>query len=400
MRLHLRTTGILALALVAFAAPELSAQAADGPEAALVAPPGAGTDDSTYARAVALLDTALVRPDRADQVALLRPETHLLRRMLAALAQDERAPVYARGNALLMLADGGGRRLDAFAVALEDTSVDVRAAAAVGLGTQLSRSYDERVVALLSEALRDENLDVRARALEALADNAPGPLREFLKADPEEPLASIARSMLALAEQRGAPSATGDAMFAEFSKVGDDGARLVFRPVRTWPDIEAAQGELRLELPDGRVLALDDRVEVVGGVLPAFVSADGAAAVYEAGREIHVLDLATEERRTIGPGIAPRPYPMRGSILYFKRQEPARPGERGTAEVLYDVVEAQPRGPGMRVLGTVTATTDSTVRGGYSPVRWVRVRDAGGRFTLEGESVGIFALPDPFDLPE
>lgn len=400
MRSTLVRCTLLAFAFPALGTADLAGQRAGGPDAALSAPPGADTDDSTYARAVALLDTVLVRPARADQVALLRPETHLLRRMLAAVAQDTRAPAYARGNALLLLGQNGGRRLDAFAVALEDTSTDVRAAATVGLGALLARANDPRIVELLRRALRDEERDVRARALEALADNAPDVLREFLETDPEEPLASIARTMLSLAQQRGAPSATGEAMFAEFAKPDESGARLVFRPLRTWPDAEAAQGELRLELPGGRAFALASGVEVVGGVIPAFVTPDGGAVVYEADRAIHVFDVATQESRTVGPGIAPRPYPLRSSLIYFRPREATRPGERGTAEVMYDVVEVPVEGSGMRVLGSVTASTDPTVRGGYSPVRWIRVRDVGGAFTLEGESVGVFRLPDPFDLPE
>jgi hypothetical protein len=36
------------------------------------------------------------------------------------------------------------------------------------------------------------------------------------------------------------------------------------------------------------------------------------------------------------------------------------------------------------------------VRGNYSPVRWLRVREADGRFYLVGEDVDVFELPDPF----
>ncbi|MEN8375059.1 MAG: HEAT repeat domain-containing protein [Gemmatimonadota bacterium] len=388
-----------ALALVALCAGPLVAQ--EGPPAAaeLSAPAASGTDDATYAHAVELLDTALVRPARADQIALLRPQTHLLRRMLAAIAMDERAPVYARGNSLLMLGNGGGRRLDAFAVALDDESVDVRAAAAVGLGSLLEQNLDARIVALLRRALRDESQDVQVRALEALADNSPDALREYLAADPAEPLRGIAETMVSLAEHRGAPLATGPAALETLSKTHASGARLVFQPVRSWPEWEAALGELRVEFPDRPVMALSEHVEVVGGVIPALFAPDGSRVVYETARTIVVVDLEDGTRRSIGEGIAPRPYPLRDSFVFFRAAEQPRQGDGGKTQIRYDVIETPLGGGDLRPLGSVNASVDWLYRGNYSPVRWIRVRDGGGRFSLEGESVTKLILPDPFDLP-
>lgn len=391
-------------ALLAFAAPLLvaipaSAQAPAAAEAALSAPADALVGDPVYVRAVQLLDTVLVRPERSEAVVDLRPEPHLLTRMLGALARDERAPMYARGNALLMLGRRGGRALDAFSVALEDPATEIRAAAAVGLGQLLADGYDPRVVAVLARALEDETVDVRARALEALADHEPALLRTFLDGDPQEPLATIARSMLRLAEHRGAPSAEGEARLGPLSRANDNGVTLHYRPLESWPQDEASQGELTVELPDGRTLTVADDVEVVAGVIPAFVMADGSAVVFESGREIHVLDLETGERHHRGRGIAPRPYPLRRSLLYFAPREP-QPGQRGTHTILYDVVEAQLQGDGRQVLGTLTVTIRSDNRGGYSPLRWARIRELDGGFALQGEGIPDFRLPDPFALPE
>lgn len=395
----LRLAAVLAFLLLAAPACAASAQGPAEPAAGLAAPPDADIDDATYAHAVALLDTVLVRPERVDRIEALRPAARQLVGLLAAVAGDPRAPVYARGNALLMLGERGSRRLDVYAPALADPVVEVRAAATVGLGTLLGLSYDPRIVALLRRALADEERDVRARALESLADQEPAVLRDFLATGPEEPLASIARSMVALAEQRGAPSATGDAALGPMTKTSEQGIQLVYEPVARRPELGATQGTLRLRLPDGTTRDLAEGVEVVAGVMPAFVTSDGAAVVFESDREIHILDLATGERHSLGPGIAPRPYPLRPSLLYFKPRDEPLPGERGGSSLLYDVVEAQIEGQGRRILGTITAPTSPVLRGGYSPIRWIRVREAGGGFILHSPQTAEFRLPDPFDLP-
>jgi len=396
----LRLAAVLALLLLAAPACAARAQGPAEPEAVLLAaPPGTGIDDATYGRAVALLDTVLVRPERADRLEALRPGTRALGELLAAVAQDDRTPVYARGNALLMLGERGVRRLDVFGPALADPAVEVRAAAAVGLGSLLAVSYDPRTVALLQRSLGDAERDVRARALEALADHAPDVLREYLATGPQEPLASIARSMLALAEQRGAPSATGEAALGPLTKTSEHGIQLVYEPAARWPDLEATQGTLRVRLPDGGVRDLAEGVEVVAGVIPAFVTADGAAVVFESDREIHIMDVATGERHSLGAGIAPRPFPLRPSLIYFKPRDEALPGERGGSSLLYDVVEAQIEGQGRQILGTITAPISPAVRGGYTPIRWIRVREAGGGFILHSPQTAAFPLPDPFDLP-
>jgi hypothetical protein len=253
-------------------------------------------------------------------------------------------------------------------------------------------------VGVLRRALADQSQDVRVRGLEGLADHDASVLRQFLATSPEEPLADIARSMLVLAERRGAPVATSDAALGPLTTASAGGIRLAYEPARVWPDRGATLGRLRVEWPGGASAELSDRVEVVGGVLPAFVTADEAAVVYEAGREIFVYDLATLELRPVGPGIAPRPYPLRRSLIFFRRAESDGPTERGAAP-RYDVIETPLGGGEERILGSVTAPSSALVHGGYSPVRWMRVREVQGGFVLHGEEAGTFPLPDPFDLP-
>ena len=47
------------------------------------------------------------------------------------------------------------------------------------------------------------------------------------------------------------------------------------------------------------------------------------------------------------------------------------------------------------MLGQISAQTRLTVRGNYSPVRWMRVREVDGQFLLAGDSMDPFKLPDP-----
>jgi hypothetical protein len=394
----LRLAAVLTIA-AALSPLGLPAQAPAGPPDALTAPPGAGTDDATYAQALTLLDTLLVRPDRAARLQAMRPGFFELEKLLAAVAQDGRAPVYARGNALMMLANGGNRRLDVYAAALEDTAVEVRAAAAVGLGRLLTERYDPRVLAVLRRTLSDEATDVRVRGIEAIADHDPRMLEAFLAGSPEEPVASIARSMVALAEQRGAPSAVGDAALGPLTKVGLDGTRLVYEPVEVLPEARATVGTLRAELPGGEAIELGDRVEVVKGVVPAFVVPTEGAIVFESGREIFVYDLEARELASRGPGIAPRPYPLRPSLVFFRAVSSGPQPRPDVAKLRYDVVEAPLGGGEPRTLGTFDVEARQAVHGGYSPVRWIRVRETRQGFVLQTDDGEKFPLPDPFDLP-
>jgi hypothetical protein len=316
-------------------------------------------------------------------------------RVLGELAADSAAAPEARAHALLELGDRGAVvELWAFPSALQATDSGVRSAALAALG-QLLPLAESRVVSLLERGLRDPDPWVQAKALEGLALADPAILRRYLAGDPPAGLEAIARDLVAVAEQRGAPVPQA----ANGHRVRDhEYGRIEFRPSRTWESWEAEVGELWVVTPGGAPVRLPGEVEVVAGVIPAFFSPDGSALVYESGRRVRVRDLQSGREREAGPGVAPRPLPFTNYFIFLAERE----GERqvGPAETVlrYDVLWADFDDVRPVRIGSLTARARSEIRGHYSPVRWIRIREADGGFSLVAEGVESFPLPNPFGL--
>jgi hypothetical protein len=356
--------------------------------------PGAGPADAETSALRAAL--AVETPGRAELAVVDRLEEELgpgLTSRLAALVRDpDEAPV-VRYNAVLLLGERNPfDYLGTIRIALGAPDMRIRSTAAVALRAVLEVE-PERALPLLERALQDSHPNVRGKALETLADYDAGVLRQYVERETQPELRTIGEALIRVAEQRGAPWAAGED--GTLSRATDGGVRLVFRPERRWPTWDAAVGVLTVERPGAAPLRVADGVEAVGGVVPAFVSPDEAHLIYEAGRTIQVLTLATGDTRTVAPGVAPRPLPF-SSDFVFLRPAPVQGDGAAAAALRYDVFLAGPAHAELRLLGDLTARPRMDVRGNYSPVRWMRVREARGDFYLVGEDVDVFELPDPF----
>ncbi|HLU25480.1 MAG TPA: hypothetical protein VKZ58_07215 [Longimicrobiales bacterium] len=325
---------------------------------------------------------------------------------LGYVVRDTTVPPIARANALLFL---GERRavdqISAFWFGLSAEEPMVRASAAVGLDGVLDAA-ERTAIGFLQLALEDPDRDVQARALETLADADVGLLRQYLARRPPADLEAIARNLVMVAEERGAPlEPVGDGSngTAEptLARQSAHGPRLEFRPTRAWPQWEAAVGELLVTPPGGAPVLLARDVEVVRRVVPAFFSPDGRYVVYEVGREIRVRDLATGADRLVDSGIAPRVLPFTMDFVFLRKVREVQ-GEGGKVDegppttIQYDVVRGSFEGDRLEVLGGLLAEVRTSVAGSYSPVRWMRVRERRDAFYLEGPGVTAFMLPDPF----
>ncbi len=308
-------------------------------------------------------------------------------------------PARLRAQALLAMGELDRPPLDAFELGLDDPAPVVRAASAAALGRTfrpVQRVNPKAVLRLLGGALKDRAPEVQAAALQALSDRDAGLLRGYLAGGPRADLARVARQLLVLAEERGAPLVPDAA--GALSLETSSGVILRYTSTRRFAKIGASEGVLTAERPGKAPVQLARAVEVVGNVLPAAVSADGRYVAYEAARAIHVRDLEGSGDRTVGPGIAPRPEPFGDGFIYL-RQVKETPLARVRTELTYAVLSsafAPADAARQGRLGELLATPSMTLHGNYSPARWMRVVETGGHFALEGEGVRTFALPDPF----
>lgn len=314
--------------------------------------------------------------------------------LLVVLAGDTLARQEARAAALELL---GRRRtmaaLPAFRSALLHGDAPLRAAAASALGELLDMS-DRPVRRLLARALRDPEPEVQTQALQALGDYDVELLRQYVAAGPPPALRGLAADLLRLAESRGAALAEADALPARLERETLGGIRITFEARRQWPEWGAAVGALTVRPPDGEPRELaGDGVEAVRNVVPAFASADGGAVVYEAEREIRVYDVRGDSVRRLGSGIAPRSVPLTNGFVFLRERRQDRERSEGATILQYDVVRGSFTGAELEVIGQLTARARTEVHGNYSPVRWMRVRQRGDGFWLEGEGVDAFRLP-------
>lgn len=314
---------------------------------------------------------------------------------LAMIAEDPAIHPLLRANATLLIA----RRKDVahfiiFRPLLEADDPRIRLAVVMGIQEFLP-ALPVETLSVLRVALRDPEPAVQARALEAMTDRDVDALRAYLETDPRPELRSVAEGLIAAGERRGAPlvpQANGTLV-----RTGPQGDRLIYTPTSDWPGEDLSAGTLTLETADGRTLELGQRIEVARNVVPAFFSADGSRVVLERDRSIHVFDTESGATRTVGPGIAPRPLPFTESFVYAVPVQDMRTEVRGETRTEYDLRMASFDGStGPESVETIRAVMSFGVSGGASPLRWMRVTEEGGFFSLRGEGMDPVPLPDPF----
>lgn len=344
-----------------------------------------------------LLDVSEPSPayyrDRA-RLEVLGPE---LDAVLIGLIEDVGADEAVRANAIVLLADRRApgsmdilrRQLAASA------SDDVRAAAARGLQNFLPDSAGARNA--LRAAAGDQAAVVRLVVLQRL-DVEDAPLvRAILPREENAQVRTIAQQLLTLLEARGAPLALDER--GDLRTTGPaDGPRIVFHA--TWSDSVARlqAGALWVEMPRAQLVPLGQQVEVVAGIVPGFFDPSRTVVVYEADREIHMRDLRTGTTRTMGRGVAPRVVPFTEDFVFVREVLGARTVEgEGSVGIEYEVLRSSFSGEEPRVIGRLTATARSEVRGGASPVRWMVVGEARDGFMLRGPGITPFALPGTLD---
>jgi hypothetical protein len=309
---------------------------------------------------------------------------------LGFIAADSTAAPPARAHALLEIGRRGAHHeLWAFDRALRAAQPAVRAAAVAAAG-HLMPVAPTNAARVLARGLSDPDHWIQAKALEGLGDYDPDVLRDYLARAPSEELRRIAQELLEVAEARGAPLRRNQA--GALSRSSGAGT-VELRPARRWPGWDAEAGELWVALP-GQAPALIARdVEAVRGVVPAFFSPDGEWLVYEAGRRIRVRQLRTGAERDLGPGLAPRLYPLSQNFLYFVERERERlDGDTGV-RLWYDVRVAGFDGGEPDMIWDLEAEASMAVHGNYSPLRWARIRHDGRSFRLEGDNMEALELP-------
>lgn len=317
--------------------------------------------------------------------------------LLAEAAVDPDAPVAVRVNALGVLARRhDDSQMHVFRTALDAEDVRVRASAVAAM-RELITAYPREATRIARMALSDSAPEVQAQALQVLSDREIDVLREYIPRAPNAELRAIAQDLVTLAEQRGAPLRP-DTVSGVLTRDTPGGFRISFTPARRWPDWNAAVGTVRVSKDDSTLHVIDG-IEVVGGVIPVFMSPDGRHVVFERDRHIFVRNLADGIEVTAGPGIAPRVLPFTQEFVFLREKPEDATEKREETQLAYDVFSAPfdpPRTLVPGLIGATTATVSFGRNGAYSPVRWMRVEERAGSFYLTSSHMEIVSLPDPF----
>ncbi len=334
--------------------------------------------------------------DAAERVEqYVGPLTYLER--LAAIADDTAAPNVVRINALKLLTHRVAvPQLIVFGNALDSPDERVRMEAVSSMKDFLPAA-PQTAISILARALQDPNPRIQARALELLSDRDETVLRDYIKTARNDELRGVAHSLLLTAESRGAPLVAIDSA-GTLERATERGVIISFRPTQQWPQWDAAAGELFVRSPgEKQATRVAGNVEVVGNVIPAFIPHDSLLLVYEVNREIHVHSLTDHSDRKLADGIAPRFLPFTSDVIFFRavhdRNLLSTPQD---VPYRYQVVRIPVTGGAETIIGEIKATARNDVKGNYSPVRWIRVRELDGRFYLVGDGITDFELPSPF----
>ncbi|HEY0809207.1 MAG TPA: HEAT repeat domain-containing protein [Longimicrobiales bacterium] len=314
---------------------------------------------------------------------------------LGEIAYDTANPWVVRANALKLLSDYPAvAELIVFRTALRAREERLRMTAVSAMKNYLLAAPSS-AIAMLEVALDDPSPRVQQKALEILSDRDIDVLRRYVARTRNAELRGVAIDLVRAAEERGAPLTAKDSA-GTLQRTTSAGITLSFRPTQRWPHWDVAVGELRLQMPGKQPVVVASNVEVVGGVIPAFIAPDSGALFYEANREIRVRSLRDNSDRKLADGVAPRIFPFTNDVLFLREI-----GDRKTitpqgTPLRYEVVRMPLSGVGSKVIGQLGANAQNAVKGGASPVRWMRLREIDGRFYLVGETIKDFELPSPF----
>lgn len=309
--------------------------------------------------------------------------------VLVAIARDPEARPVARSNALMLLAD---RRSPAAIpvlrrALLSEEAEALRAAAVLAL--QRMAPDTPEAANLIRTAVGDPARTVRLNALQALDVADVDLIRSVLEEERDPDVRRVGVQLVSLAEARGAPLAR-DRRGALRTAGADGDPQVVFRPVSRDSIAGVAVGDMRIEVPNGPDIPLAPQAEVVAGVVPAFFSPDRAKVVYEAERQIRVVDLRSRDGIAFGDGVAPRPVPFSEDFVFLRlASESPRPD--GSTELNYEVHRASFAG-GSEQIGELQALARPEQHANYSPVRWMVVGETPEGFVLRGEGIAPFKL--------
>jgi hypothetical protein len=317
--------------------------------------------------------------------------------VLVELIADGSADETARANAAILLAD----RRSAVALPvlrralLTSGSETVRTGALLGL-LRLAPDAPEAANAVRA-AIGDRSAQVRLNVIQSLDVGDAPLLRSLLAVETDPQVSLVGRQLLGLLEARGAPlvrDRTGD-----YRATGPETApRIVFHPLADDTVAGVASGALWVEVPGRSLVPLAQEVEAVGGVVPAFLDADGQHVVFEARREIQIRSLRDGTTRVLGPGVAPRPIPFTEGFVFLRERRAERAETAEGTALAYDVMRASFQGGAPEKLGTLRAVAAPQRFGNASPVRRMEVGEVRDGFVLRGEGIAEpFALPNPFE---
>jgi hypothetical protein len=318
--------------------------------------------------------------------------------VLVSLARDTRSRPVPRSNALILLAERGSpAAISVLGQVLLGEEIEMLRSAAV-IGLQRLATHSDSAASLVRSAVGDPARTVRLNALQALDIREVETIRRLLETETDSEVRTVAVQLVALAESRGAPLAL-DRRGALRTTGMESDPQIVFRARASGSPAGIAVGDLRVELPNAADVPLAAAAEVVGGVVPAFFSADRSRVVYEVDREIRVIDLGTREIRSLGAGITPRIVPFSQQFVFLREVPDARRELDGGTELHYEVFRATFSNGEPELIGTTSALARMHTYANYSAVRWMVVGETRDGFALRGHGVADFPLPPASSRP-
>lgn len=349
-------------------------------------PPASYGQQVLYVQARKILDVEEPTPAFYRERARLEVMGKELDEVLIRIVEDGSEDTNIRANALVLLADRRAFGAEAVLrrILVYSAADEVRLAAATGLArfTEESPSARNALVAALS----DPSARVRLAALQELDVEEAAAVRRLAEQEDDAQVRLIARQLLTLFEERGAPLARDERGIYRTTGA-DTVARIVFQPSTRDTVGRVDAGALWVEVPGESLVPLAQVVEVVDGVVPAFFNTGRSAVVYEAEREVRVRDLRTGQVRVVGPGLAPRLVPFSDRFVFVREVAGSRrPTEDGML-VDYAVLRSAFGGGAPEAVGTLRAVIRPDRRHGASPVRWMVVGEVRDGFALSGDGI-------------
>lgn len=383
-----------AVLIIAACVPPRSEAPAPGEPSEPPADQGADASADFRSRLSALLGTEITPAQDTAFVRLLAVESSAVRRELRTLALDRDAPPLVRANAVVRMGELRMRDWTVYRGALRDPDPRTRGAVLGAVGPFYWQQPDS-VRALMLRGLADAEPAVQAKALQELGDRDAAVLRWFLARESAPDLQAVARDLLRMAEERGAPLAADETGALERTALS--GVRVRFEPyglAEAAGGVQRQRGRLLVAPPDGEFTVVADSVFAVDRVVPAAVSPTGRYVAYETASTVRVRDLRTGTEQDAGGGIAPRSFPFTDDFLYFAAEPaPPAPGDR-TELSRYDVFRASFDGAVSVKLGSV-ALPPGSESVNLNALRRARIMERDGRLVLQSTAF-IAQLPSPF----